>query len=417
MTFDQLELDDELLEALEQQQLSRPTLIQQQVIPTLLDGHDVLASAPTGTGKTLAFLLPALQHLLDYPRRNRKDNRIPRILILTPTRELALQIAEQARQLTQHTGHQVIDITGGIHHTEHAEQFKQGCDIVVATPGRLIEYINAQVFDCHAIEWFILDEADRMLDMGFVNEMNQIASKLTARERTALFSATLEGDKLVQFAKDVMQNAQLIEVDPPRRERGKILEYYHNCDDLSHKRALLCHYLNSDEVSRAIVFVKTRDRLDELVAYLQGQGIQVAYLRGEMSQSRRSNALDRLKEGKVRALIATDVASRGIDIPDITHVFNYDMPRSADVYVHRIGRTARAGKKGCAVSLVEAHDLVILGKIERYTHNRIRRRIIDSLRPSHKVPTKIPKKVKAKKKTKMNTATSKPKKRTQSHKK
>lgn len=394
MTFEQLELDDELLASLEALQLDRPTLIQQEVIPVLLDGYDVLASAPTGTGKTLAFLLPAFQHLLDFPRRGKGP---ARILILTPTRELALQVAEQARQLSANTGHHVVDITGGVSHQEHADQFKQGSDIVVATPGRLIEYINAQVFDCQAIEWLILDEADRMLDMGFIREMREIASQLTARTHTALFSATLEGELLDEFALEVMPNRRKIEVDPPRRERGKILELYHHCDSLEHKRAILSHYLNSEEVTRAIVFVKTRDRLDELVAYLQSQGINAAYLRGEMSQGRRSDALTRIKNGQTKVLIATDVASRGIDIADISHVFNYDMPRTADVYVHRIGRTARAGKKGCAVSLIEAHELAMLGKIERYTKNSLRRRVIDSLRPQHKVPKVLPKKTKPKK--------------------
>ncbi|MFM2483279.1 ATP-dependent RNA helicase SrmB [Celerinatantimonas sp. YJH-8] len=394
MTFDQLELDDELLASLEQQQITRPTTIQQEVIPVLLDGYDVLASAPTGTGKTLAFLLPAFQHLLDFPRRKQGP---ARVLILTPTRELALQVAEQARLLAEQSGHHIVDITGGVNHQEHAAQFNAGCDIVVATPGRLIEYINAQVFDCQAIEWLILDEADRMLDMGFIREMRQIADELTARSHTALFSATLEGELLEQFAAEVMQNAQTIRVDPPRRERAKILELYHHCDTLDHKRAILCHYLRSDEVTRAIVFVKTRDRLDELVAYLQSQNIPSVYLRGEMTQGRRNDALERFKSGKVNVLIATDVASRGIDIADISHVFNYDMPRTADVYVHRIGRTARAGKKGCAINLVEAHEIAILGKIERYTKNPMRRRVIDSLRPQHKIPKKAPKKVKVKK--------------------
>ncbi|MFM2486445.1 ATP-dependent RNA helicase SrmB [Celerinatantimonas yamalensis] len=393
MTFDQLELDDRLLSSLEQQGLTRPTLIQQEVIPKLLEGLDVLASAPTGTGKTLAYLLPAFQHLLDFPRRGKGP---ARVMVLTPTRELALQVAEQARLLAQHSSHQVIDITGGVHHSEHAEQLRQGCDIVVATPGRLLDYIDAEVFDCQAIEWLILDEADRMLDMGFISEMQRIAKELTARQRTALFSATLEGERLEQFAAEVMRDAQLVEVSPSRRERGKIMEYYYHCDSLSHKRDILCYHLNHEDVTRAIVFVKTRDRLDELVAYLQSQGIQAAYLRGEMSQGRRNAALDRFKNGQVKVLLATDVASRGIDVPDISHVFNFDMPRGADVYVHRIGRTARAGKKGCAISLVEAHDLAMLGKIERYTQTPVKRRVIDSLRPQHKVPTKLQKKPKVK---------------------
>lgn len=406
MTFDQLELDDRLVNALESAELTRPTLIQDHVIPALLDGQDVLANAPTGTGKTLAYLLPAMQHLLDFPRRSQGP---ARILIITPTRELALQVSEQARQIAQFSGHHIVDITGGVHYSEHVQQFEHGADVVVATPGRLMDYIKAEVFDCQAIEWLILDEADRMLDMGFITEMRQIAKLLTARQRTALFSATLEGNLLEQFAEEVMNDAQHISVDPSRRERGKIMEIYHNCDSLEHKRALLYYYLNSDEVSRAIVFVKTRDRLDELVADLQRNEIPCAYLRGEMSQTRRSQALTRLKEGKVKVLLATDVASRGIDIPLITHVFNYDMPRTADVYVHRIGRTGRAGNKGWAVNLIEAHDLPMLGKVERYTQTQIRRRVIDSLRPQHKEPTKLKKKAKPKNKKTTPVKKSKPK--------
>jgi ATP-dependent RNA helicase SrmB len=393
MSFAELELDDELLEALTQMGHTRPTLIQQEVVPTMLEGRDVLASAPTGTGKTLAFLLPAVQHLLDSPRRHPGPGRI---LVLTPTRELALQVAEQARQLTQFTGHQVIDITGGVHFEIHAEQLKGNVDIVVATPGRLIDYINAETFDCHAVEWFILDEADRMLDMGFIKEMRRVAGELSARTLTALFSATLEGSGLENFAHDVMNEPVLIGVEPPRRERGKILELLHFCDDLNHKRQILCHYLNDPAVERCVVFVKTRERLKELVEYLQSKGVDAAYLRGEMAQDKRNDALGRFRQGEVKVLIATDVAARGLDVPEISHVFNYDLPRSADVYVHRIGRTARAGRKGIAINLIEAHDVSMMQRIERYTQNPVKRRVIDSLRPTHRVPVNAPKKHKPK---------------------
>ncbi|WP_035479988.1 ATP-dependent RNA helicase SrmB [Aliagarivorans marinus] len=384
MTFEELDLEPALLQALEEMQLTKATTIQQRCIPSLLDGRDVLASAPTGTGKTLAFLLPAIQHLIDFPRRKAGPGRI---LVLTPTRELAVQVAEQARLATQYTHITTIDITGGMSYEEHAEQLKGNVDIVIATPGRLMEYIKYKVFDCQAIEWLILDEADRMLDMGFIGDMEAISDKTSERSQTALFSATLEGKGLQRFAAQVMEEPDEIEVDPPRRERGKIMQTLHFCDDAKHKYQLLRHYLQDEDagIERCIVFVKTRERLFELVEQLQGDEIHAAYLRGEMAQEKRNEALQRFRDGDVKVLVATDVAARGLDVPEISHVFNYDLPRTPDVYVHRIGRTARGGRKGWAINLVEAHDINLLGKIERYTDEPIKRRVIDSLRPQHRV--------------------------------
>jgi len=365
---------------------TRPTSIQKMVIPPAMDERDIMASAPTGTGKTLAFLLPAVQRLIDYPRRKGGS---ARILILTPTRELAVQISEVAEQLVEGTKLIVGNIIGGISYEAQEDIIMGSVDIVIATPGRLMEYIDAEAFDCREVECLVLDEADRMLDMGFVAEMDRIAGEARWRKMTALFSATLEGKGLREFARDVLKNPVKLDAEVSRRESGKILQYIHLADNPEHKLQLLAAILeqapeHEEQVNKMIVFVKTRDRLAQLVAQLAELNIRCNYLRGEMDQEKRNLSLRQFKEGSINILIATDVAARGIDVPDITHVINYDMPRSADVYVHRIGRTARGGKKGTAVSIIEAHDIDILAKVERYTDQVLKRRVIKDLRPKNK---------------------------------
>jgi len=385
MSFDSLELDQHLLNAVANMGHTRPTSIQSLVIPPAMDERDIMASAPTGTGKTLAFLLPAIQRLIDYPRRKGGS---ARILILTPTRELAVQISEVAEKLVAGTQLVVGNIIGGISYQEQEDIIMGSVDIVIATPGRLMEYIDAEAFDCREVECLILDEADRMLDMGFIAEMDRIAGEARWRKMTALFSATLEGRGLREFAREVLKNPVQLNAEVTRRESGKILQYVHLADNPEHKLKLLAAILQQDpehdQVHKIIVFVKTRDRLTQLIAQLDELNIRCNYLRGEMDQEKRNLSLRQFKEGTINILIATDVAARGIDVPDITHVINYDMPRTADVYVHRIGRTARGGKKGTAISLIEAHDIDILSKVERYTDQQLKRRVIKDLRPKNK---------------------------------
>ncbi len=381
MSFDNLDLDSSLLRAVAEQGFVRPTTIQQQVIPVAMDGRDILASAPTGTGKTAAFLLPTMQHLLDYPRRRAGS---ARVLILTPTRELALQITEHAKALAAHTHLVIAAIIGGVGHDKQLPALTETTDIIVATPGRLMEYIEAESFDSRAIEILIIDEADRMLDMGFIGEVDRIVGEARWRKQTMLFSATLEGTGLVKFANEVLTEPAELNAESPRSERRKIQQLMYLADSPEHKFALLCHLLRSEEVKRSILFVKTRERLAELSAQLQASGINCAWIRGEMEQEKRVEAIRRFRNEEVNVLVATDVAARGIDLPDVSHVINVDLPRTADVYVHRIGRTGRAGKRGVAISLVEAHDMPMLGRIERYTEEELRRRVIDELRPQHK---------------------------------
>ena len=392
MTFEQLELDDDLCRALADMGLSRPTTIQSMVVPVAMEGKDILASAPTGTGKTLGFLLPACQFLLDFPR---KQPGATRILVLTPTRELALQVYEQAVAVTRHTDLICGVITGGINYGTDRETLSQNLDILVATPGRLFEHIEQESADCRDIECLILDEADRMLDMGFSGIVNQIAAEARWRKQNMLFSATLEGAGVRHFANDLLNEPAIIEADPPRREKAKIHQWYHLADNLEHKLALLEKILK-EQITSAVVFVKTRERLQWLRENLQRLGVNICYLQGEMPQDKRNAALASFKSGKLNILLATDVAARGIDVPNVSHVINFDMPRKADIYVHRIGRTGRAGAKGTAISLIEAHDFEMVGKVSRYMDEPFKARFVEGLRPKHKAPENKAKKKKSK---------------------
>ncbi|MEX4332615.1 ATP-dependent RNA helicase SrmB [Haemophilus influenzae] len=381
--FEQFDLSPELLKALEKKSYSRPTAIQMEAIPAAMEERDVLGSAPTGTGKTAAFLLPALQHLLDYPRRKPGP---PRILVLTPTRELAMQVAEQAEELAQFTHLNIATITGGVVYQNHGDVFNTNQDLVVATPGRLLQYIKAENFDCRSVEMLIFDEADRMLQMGFGQDAEKIAAETRWRKQTLLFSATLEGELLVDFAERLLNDPVKVDAEPSRRERKKINQWYYHADSNEHKIKLLARFIETEKVTRGIVFVRRREDAREVSETLRKRGIRSAYLEGEMAQTQRNNAIDKLKSGIVTVLVATDVAARGIDIDDVSHVMNFDLPYSADTYLHRIGRTARAGKKGTAVSFVEAHDCKLLGKIKRYTEEILKARILAGLEPRTKPP-------------------------------
>jgi len=383
-TFSELELDESLLEALQNKGFTRPTAIQAAAIPPALEGRDVLGSAPTGTGKTAAYLLPVLQHLIDFPR---KKSGPPRILILTPTRELAVQVAEHARELAANTHLDIATITGGVAYMNHAEVFSENQDIVVATTGRLMQYIKEENFDCRAVETLILDEADRMLELGFAQDIEHIAGETRWRKQTMLFSATLEGEAIKDFAERLLDDPAEVSATPSTRERKKIHQWYYRADNYEHKLELLKHLLKQDDTTRTIVFVRKRERVHELAEQLRAAGINNCYLEGEMAQVKRTEGIKRLTEGRVNVLIATDVAARGIDIPEVSHVINFDMPRSGDTYLHRIGRTGRAGLKGTAISLVEAHDYLLLQKVGRYIDEPVKARVIDELRPTTRPPS------------------------------
>ncbi len=384
--FDTLDLDNALLNAIAGVGYKTPTSIQSLAIGPILEGKDVMASAPTGTGKTAAFLLPALQHLIDFPRRNPG---FARILIMTPTRELAYQIYEEALVYAKFTHFKIGVITGGVNYGSHKEILEKNNDILIATPGRLMDYMDYEEFHAEDVEILVIDEADRMLDMGFIKEMRQITSEARNRKQSLLFSATLEGHSLETFAAELLTDPARIEAQSSLKERGKINQWIHIADNDDHKFAMLAHLMQQEDCEKAIVFVKTREKVQLLSGKLQTLNIRSCWLEGEMPQDKRNKAVLRLKNGHVKVLVATDVAARGLDIDNITHVINYDMPRTADTYVHRIGRTGRAGKKGVAISLVEAHDTGILKKIESYTDQSLSRRVIADLRPQFK-EAKVP---------------------------
>lgn len=395
--FKDLDLDDGLVGAITDMGYKKPTSIQALVLPEAMDGKDLLASAPTGTGKTAAFILPAAQHLLDFPRTKPG---FPRVLILAPTRELALQIEQQAKLMTQNTSIKTGVITGGVNYGSHEEILTKTTDMLIATPGRLLEYIENEQFDARDIELLILDEADRMLDMGFADNINRIAAEARWRKQTMLFSATLEGSAVIRFAKEILNEPVYLESNPSRKEKNKIHQWLHLADDKNHKFELLRHCLSLEENQRTVVFVNKRETVQLISGRLQADEKYCVWLEGTMPQDKRNTAIERFKNGRVKILVATDVAARGLDIDDITHVINYDLPRKADIYLHRIGRTGRAGRKGTAISLVEAHDMLVISKIERYIKEKLPRRVIDSLKPKYKearVPVKKPKKKAAQK--------------------
>ncbi|MGI2171108.1 ATP-dependent RNA helicase SrmB [Shewanella sp. MF05960] len=391
MQFEDFQLDPSLLESLRAMGHNTPTTIQQQTIPLAMDQRDILARAPTGTGKTASFLLPALQHLIDFPRRFEGQ---ARILVLTPTRELASQIHRYASHLATGLDLNIVIITGGVPYGPQEEALEDNVDLLIATPGRLMEYLDKDKFDATEVEILIIDEADRMLDMGFSSVVQTIAIEAQGRKQNMLFSATLEGNGVNRFARELLNDPVVVDVESPRSEKAKVHQWIHLADDNAHKFALLCHILRQENVTRTIVFVKTREMVASLEGLLLKANIPCAFMRGDMEQKKRFQALGKFSKGEVNVLLATDVAARGIDVDDITHVINYDMPRSADAYVHRIGRTARAGAKGTAISLVEAHDMRIVSKIERYIELPLKRRVIEELRPKHK-EAKVPGKKKA----------------------
>ncbi|MGL5502290.1 MAG: DEAD/DEAH box helicase, partial [Aeromonas veronii] len=294
-SFDDFDLHPALNRALAEMGFTRPTTIQQMVLEPALDGRDILASAPTGTGKTASFLLPALQHLLDFPRRKPGPCRM---LILTPTRELALQVTAHAKALAAHTNLSIETIIGGVSHEEQLPALTKTTDIVVATPGRLLEYIEKEEFESHDIEVLVLDEADRMLDMGFIKDVNRIVAEARYRKHTMLFSATLEGAGLEKFANEILKDPVELHAEPPRSERRPITQWIHLADDAAHKLALLTHILKDPETQKAIIFVKTRERLAELSGQLQAAGVSCAWIRGEMEQSKRIESIRKFHEGE-----------------------------------------------------------------------------------------------------------------------
>jgi superfamily II DNA/RNA helicase len=381
VSFENLNLHPLILKAIIDSGYTSPTPIQEQAIPELLAGHDIMASAQTGTGKTAAFMLPAL-HRLAAP--SKVHSRGPRILVLTPTRELALQVSEAAAKYGKHLPRvKVVSILGGMPYPLQNKLLSQPVDILVATPGRLIDHIQRGRIDFSRLEMLVLDEADRMLDMGFIDDVERIASATPATRQTLLFSATLDS-AIDRVAARLLKLPKRIQIATQQARLDNIEQRLHYVDDISHKNRLLDHLLRDMALKQAIVFTATKRDADMLADNLSAQGHEAAALHGDMNQRDRTRTLTKLRHGGLRVLVATDVAARGIDVVGITHVINFDLPKFAEDYVHRIGRTGRAGASGIAVSFASGKDGVNLKKIERFTGQQIASHVVPGLEPRFK---------------------------------
>jgi ATP-dependent RNA helicase RhlE len=357
MSFADLGLKPELLRALVEKGYTVATPIQAQAIPAVLAGRDVLAGAQTGTGKTAAFVLPILQML------GQSSGRAPRALVLTPTRELAAQVAESARTYGRHVGIRTVVVFGGVSINPQIDALDHGCDLLVATPGRLLDLAEQRVLDLRAVQCFVLDEADRMLDMGFIPAIRRVVKLLPPRRQNLMFSATYSED-IRELAGRILRDPATIEVAPRNATAERVEQHVYRVSK-DHKRHLLAHLIDDGSWHQVLVFTRTKHGANRLAQQLESNGIRAAAIHGNKSQGARVRALSDFKANKITALVATEVAARGLDIKELPHVVNYELPNVPEDYVHRIGRTARAGGSGCAVSLVSPDESPLLKDIER----------------------------------------------------
>ena len=361
MLFKNLGLTAELLRAVEKQGYDEATPIQQQAIPLVLEGKDVLAGAQTGTGKTAGFTLPLLQQLQENPREGQK--RHPRVLVLTPTRELAAQVHESVRDYGQYLPFRSAVIFGGVSINPQKQKLIKGVDIVVATPGRLLDHVQQRSIDLSKIEILVLDEADRMLDMGFIRDIRKILDIIPEQRQTLLFSATFSKE-IKSLAAEFLDRPTEIQVTPQNTAAELVSQIVYPVDK-KRKRELLSQKIGEENWQQVLVFTRTKHVANKLSEQLDKDGITAAAIHGNKSQGARTRALADFKAGRVRVLVATDIAARGIDIDKLPHVVNFELPNVAEDYVHRIGRTARAGQEGNAISLVCVDELKLLKDIER----------------------------------------------------
>ncbi|MBC8569754.1 DEAD/DEAH box helicase [Zongyangia hominis] len=361
MKFEQLHLITPLLRAVEQEGYETPSPIQEKAIPGALEGRDILGCAQTGTGKTAAFALPILQRLA--PHAKEQGRRPIRALVLTPTRELALQIYENFCGYGRHLRLRSAVIFGGVSQVPQVEALRRGVDILVATPGRLWDLMNQGHIRLDAVEIFVLDEADRMLDMGFVNDVKKIVAKLPQKKQTLFFSATMPRE-IQELVSSLLTNPIRVEVTP-QATTVELIDQSVYFVDKANKRRLLTHLLRDDKVTSALVFTRTKHGADRVVRELGRDKINAQAIHGNKSQNARQQALQNFKSGKIRVLVATDIAARGIDVEELSHVFNYDLPNIPETYVHRIGRTGRAGLSGTAISFCDYEEKAYLSDIEK----------------------------------------------------
>ena len=377
MSFDNLGLSAELLRAVADQGYSEPTPVQSQAIPVIIQGKDILAGAQTGTGKTAGFTLPVLQHLSGATPG--KGRRPVRALILTPTRELAAQVGESVETYGKYLPLTSTVIFGGVKINPQIQRLRAGVDIVVATPGRLLDHVSQRTLDLSAVEILVLDEADRMLDMGFIHDIRKILGLLPKRRQNLLFSATYSND-IRKLADKLLDAPVLIEV-ARRNVPAELVEQVVHPVDRERKRELLSFMVGSQNWRQVLVFTRTKHGANRLSQQLEKDGISSAAIHGNKSQGARTRALANFKRGEVRVLVATDIAARGLDIDQLPHVVNYELPNVPEDYVHRIGRTGRAGNEGQAVSLVCVDEHKLLGDIERLLKRDLSKIVIPGYEP------------------------------------
>ena len=380
MSFSTLGLDPSLLATLSALGYTLPTPVQLEAIPAALAGGDLLVSSQTGSGKTAAFLLPALQRLY---KPSALSGIGPRILVLTPTRELALQVQKSTHSYGNGQRMRTASVVGGMPYGLQLKLLSRPVDIVIATPGRLKDHMDRRTVNLGRVELLVLDEADRMLDMGFQEEIDAIVAKIPKQRQTLLFSATLEGI-VGHLAQRVTKNAKRIAIARVAETKPDITQHALVADNHAHKVRMLDTLLREEEVDQTLVFTATKRAAEDLSGELLGKGFDVGALHGDMRQRERSQMLQRLRDGKMKVLVATDVAARGIDVPGINLVVNYDAPRQAEDYVHRIGRTGRAGRAGVAVTFLGTQDRHLVRQIERFTGNVVSMMVIPGLEPKNR---------------------------------
>ncbi len=378
MSFESLNLSAPILKALANCGYSQPTPIQAQSIPLALSGKDLIGSAQTGTGKTASFVLPALERLLTPSEIRGKG---PRILVLTPTRELANQVVDAVRSYGKFMRVRCGSILGGMPYREQMMLLAQPVDIIVATPGRLIDHLDRRSINFSRLEMLVLDEADRMLDMGFSDDVDRIADAAPAERQTLLFTATMD-DAMAKLAQRLLKDPVRVAVEGKEVANLQIEQRLHVTDDMRHKNRLLQHLIADESVTKAIIFSATKKDADQLAFELYSQGHAAAALHGDMSQGARNKTITNMRRGKVRLLVATDVAARGLDVTGISHVINYDLPKFAEDYVHRIGRTGRAGATGIAISFCSGNEVAYLDRIERFTGKKLPLHVIEGFEPT-----------------------------------
>ena len=391
MTFDTLGLPEPLLRAVVDAGYAAPTDVQSAAIPPAIAGTDLMVAAATGSGKTASFILPALNRVLaaraDVTKRRDKGTVYgPRILVLTPTRELALQIAKAAATYGRHVaGLRVTTIVGGVPYPAQLKALRGPLDILIATPGRLLDHLQTGKAVLENVEMLVLDEADRMLDMGFIDDITTIADHLPTARQTVMYSATFIGH-VARLAQNLLRDPKRVDVASHTDTHANIEQRLHWADNYAHKNALLDHILTQREVEQALVFTSTQIDADRLADRLAELGHAVASLHGGMPQGRRNRVLQGLRSKQLRILVATDVAARGIDVPTISHVVNYGLPMKPEDYVHRIGRTGRAGRNGLAVTLAERMDAGMIRRIQQFTTQSIAVATIGGLEPKTAQP-------------------------------